>query len=68
MIWICLYAIGIIVCSILLWNYKVKTEGRITICDLVNGIILSLVWCVTAFVVLIVESDNIVIYRRKEKK
>ena len=68
MIWICLYIIGFIICFAYLWNYRVKELGRITLSDLTMIILMSIVFIFTSLALLILESDNIVIYKRKEKK
>lgn len=68
MIWLCLYLIGCIILFVWLWNHRLKELGRITLSDLIMIILMSIVFIVTLLVILISESDNIVIYKRKEKK
>lgn len=68
MIWLCLYLIGCIILFVWLWNHRLKELGRITFSDLIMIILMSIVFIVTLLVILISESDNIVIYKRKEKK
>ena len=68
MIWLCLYLIGCIIVFVWLWNHRLKEFGRITLSDLTMIILMSIVFIFTLLEILILESDNIVIYKRNEKK
>ena len=68
MIWLCLYLIGCIIVFVWLWNHRLKEFGIITLSDLTMIILMSIVFIFTLLEILILESDNIVIYKRNEKK
>ena len=65
MFWIFLYIIGFILCFILFWRQKLEIENKITVSDLLVIIFFSIFCVISLLVYLFMESDNIIIYRRK---
>lgn len=67
MIWACLYILGGIIYAILTTIYVYKSQYRFTLADLILVLLSSIVWIAILLVLLVIISDNIIIYRRKEK-
>lgn len=67
MIWVYLYILGGIIYAILTTIYVCKSQYRFTLADLILVLLSSITWIAILLVLLVMTSDNIIIYKRKEK-